>query len=59
MFSAVSVETFQKKSEFEFLSKKGLAKLKPIVDEIARIEGLEAHRKSVEIRFGGKENGKV
>ena len=56
MFSAVGVETFQKKSEFEFLTKEGLAELKKIVDPIARLEGLEAHRRSVEIRFEGEKN---
>ncbi len=51
MFSAVGIETFQKKSEFEYLTKGGLRKLKRIVEVIADVEGLQAHKKSVQIRF--------
>ena len=34
MFSPVGVETFQKKSEYQYLTKNGIEKLEPIVKEI-------------------------
>ena len=51
MFSGIGVETFQKKTEFEFLTKNGLRKLKPIVERVSDFEGLSGHKKSVQIRF--------
>ena len=51
MFSGIGVETFQKKTEFEFLTKEGLRGLRPIVERISDYEGLPAHKKSVQIRF--------
>lgn len=51
-FSAVGVETFQKKIEFEELTRAGLWRLKPIVETMADVEGFEAHKRSVQIRFG-------
>ncbi len=51
MYSAVGVDTFQKRSEFQYLSKEGLKKLEPIVRTMAKIEGLNAHYHSVEVRI--------
>ena len=51
MFSGIGVETFQKKTEFEFLTKKGLRKLKPVVESISDFEGLLGHKRSVQVRF--------
>ena len=51
MFSGIGVETFQKKTEFEFLTKNGLKKLRPIVESISDFEGLLAHKRSVQVRF--------
>ncbi|MFH1424910.1 MAG: histidinol dehydrogenase [archaeon] len=51
MFSPVSVETFMKRVQFSYVNKTGLEKLKGIVDTIADIEGLDAHRESVDIRL--------
>jgi len=49
--SPIGVETFMKNIEFQKLTAEGLKKLKPIIDTIAEVEGLDAHKKSVDIRF--------
>ncbi len=56
MFSPVGVETFMKRSEFQYLTKQGLKTLnEKIIKQIAEVEGFDAHAKSVSIRFeGGK-----
>jgi len=51
MFSPVGVETFQKKSEFQFITKEGIEKLEPIVREISAVEGLDGHYNSVKVRL--------
>jgi histidinol dehydrogenase len=51
MFSPVGVETFQKKSEFQYLTKTGLKLLYPIVKELTTVEGLDAHYNSVKMRL--------
>jgi len=51
MFSPVGVETFQKKSEFQYLTKMGIKKLEPIVRELSAVEGLDGHYKSVKVRL--------
>jgi histidinol dehydrogenase len=49
--SPVNVSMFQKKVEFQSLTKEGLAALRPIVETISDVEGLDAHKRSVQIRF--------
>ncbi len=49
--SAVGVWTFMKRVQFSEVTKLGLTELKPIVDTIADVEGLDAHRRSVDMRF--------
>lgn len=51
--SAVSVWTFLKRVQFSDVSEKGLSRIQPIVDCIADVEGLDAHRFSVDIRLLG------
>jgi len=51
MFSPVGVDTFQKKSEFQYITKDGLKKLNPIVRELSKVEGLDAHYNSVKVRL--------
>ncbi len=51
MFSPVGVETFQKKSEFQYVTKEGLRLLYPIVRELTAVEGLDAHYNSVKVRL--------
>ncbi len=49
--SPVGVWTFMKRVQYSILSKAGLERLRPIVQTIASIEGLDAHKRSVDIRF--------
>ncbi|MGH9548847.1 MAG: histidinol dehydrogenase, partial [Terriglobales bacterium] len=49
--SPVGVWTFMKRVQFSTLSKAGLDRLRPIVRAISTVEGLDAHRRSVEVRF--------
>lgn len=51
MFSPVGVETFQKKTEFQYITKNGLKILNPIVRKISEIEGLDAHYNSIKVRL--------
>lgn len=51
MFSPVGVETFQKRSEFQFISREGLGAMSPIVRDISKIEGLDAHYNSIDVRL--------
>ncbi|MFH1586511.1 MAG: histidinol dehydrogenase [Candidatus Diapherotrites archaeon] len=51
MFSAIGVESFQKKTEFEFISKDALRKLEKISTPIAEYEGFDGHKKSIQIRL--------
>lgn len=54
MTSAVSVETFQKSSEVQYLTKEGLENLEEIVDVVSGIEKLDAHWNSVNVRINKK-----
>lgn len=54
MVSAVNVETFQKSSEVQYLTKEGLENLEEIVDVISGIEKLDAHWNSVNVRINKK-----
>lgn len=49
--SAIGVETFMRVVEYQRLTKAGLQRLAPIVQTISRVEGLDAHENSVNIRF--------
>ena len=49
--SAVSPETFTKTIQYQRLTKDGLDALRPIVEQISDAEGLDAHKRSVQIRF--------
>jgi len=51
MFSPVGVDTFVKKSEFQYMTKNGLKKLDPIVKELSKEEGLDGHYNSVKVRL--------
>ncbi len=50
-YSGVSVESFMNCVTFQELSEEGLKNLGPTVMELARAEGLEAHRRSVSVRL--------
>lgn len=49
--SPVGVWTFMKRVQYSTITKAGLGRLKPIVQTIATVEGLDAHKRSVEVRF--------
>jgi len=49
--SPVGVWTFMKRVQYSSLTREGLERLVPIVQTIADVEGLDAHKRSVEIRF--------
>ena len=51
MFSPVGVETFQKRSEYQYITKQGIKKLEPIVKELSSVEGLDGHYNSVKVRL--------
>ena len=40
-----------KKSEFQYITREGLKKLDPIVRELSKVEGLDAHYNSVKVRL--------
>lgn len=50
MASSVNVTTFQKTSEIQYLTRKGLENLEEIVDVVSGIESLDAHWNSVNVR---------
>lgn len=49
--SPVNTGLFQRRMEFQELTKEGLRALRPIVETISDVEGLDAHKRSVLIRF--------
>ncbi|HEX5798422.1 MAG TPA: histidinol dehydrogenase [Candidatus Saccharimonadales bacterium] len=49
--SPVGVRMFLKTSGYQELTKDGLDRLKPIVETLSDVEGLDAHKRSVQIRF--------
>jgi histidinol dehydrogenase len=49
--SPVGVWTFMKRVQYSSLDKAGLERLLPIVQTISKVEGLDAHRRSLEIRL--------
>ncbi len=49
--SPVGVRMFIKASGYQYLTKDGLGKLRPIVETLSDVEGLDAHKRSVQIRF--------
>jgi histidinol dehydrogenase len=51
MVSSVTVETFQKSTEIQYLTKEGLQNLEEIVDVVSGIEKLDAHWNSVNVRI--------
>jgi histidinol dehydrogenase len=50
-FSGVSVDSFVKKMTVQELSREGLGGLRPVLETLASVEGLEGHRRAVEKRF--------
>lgn len=51
MFSGLTVETFRKKTSVLRLEQQDLADMLPTLQAFSRVEGLDAHGRSAEIRF--------
>ena len=51
MFSPVGVETFMKLSEVQTVTEEGLMTLAPIIEYIAKVEGLDGHWNSISQRL--------
>jgi histidinol dehydrogenase len=54
-WSGLSLESFLKQITFQHLSREGLAAIGPAVEQLARLEGLEAHRLAVSVRLRPEE----
>ncbi len=57
-FSGVSVESFTKKITFQKLTREGIQNLGPVIEIMARAEGLNAHERAVSIRLAEIGGGK-
>ena len=57
MYSGVNLASFQKSITMQSVTKNGLQKIGPIVEKLAAIEGLEAHKHAVSIRLKDIYNG--
>jgi histidinol dehydrogenase len=55
-WSGLSLESFLKQITFQHLSREGLTAIGPAVEQLARLEGLEAHRLAVSIRLRPEEH---
>jgi len=55
-FSGVSLDSFLKKTTFQYLTAAGLKNIAPIVKEMALAESLDAHANAIEIRLKQIEN---
>ncbi|HSR49686.1 MAG TPA: histidinol dehydrogenase [Acidobacteriota bacterium] len=49
--SGVSLDSFLKKITFQSITRGGLERLSPTLQQLARVEGLEAHRRAVSLRL--------
>lgn len=56
--SGLSVRDFMKTMSIQELTREGLADIADTIRELATIEGLDAHKKAVDIRLGGSTNAK-
>ncbi len=56
-YSGVSVDSFMKKITFQEIQKEGVVHLGPIVEVLASIEGLEAHKRAVSVRLEDLKSG--
>ena len=51
MYSGVSLESFQKSITFQEATPEGVRTLGPVVEQLATMEGLDAHREAVSLRL--------
>ncbi len=54
-YSGLTVESFMKFISFQHLSREGLEAIGPAIEELADLEGLEAHRRAVSLRLRPEE----
>jgi histidinol dehydrogenase len=54
-YSGVSVDSFVKKITFQHITKTGIQNLGPIVEILAEMEGLQAHKNAVTLRLKSKD----
>ncbi|WP_423146237.1 histidinol dehydrogenase [Rubrolithibacter danxiaensis] len=50
-YSGVSVDSFVKKITFQHISEQGIKNIGPVVETLASLEGLQAHKNAVSIRL--------
>jgi histidinol dehydrogenase len=50
-FAPLSVESFGKKIQVQRISKEGLSEIREVCEKFGEVEGLDAHAKSISIRF--------
>ncbi len=55
-YAGVSLDSFVKKITFQRIDRLGLGRLAPVIVEMARAEGLEAHARAVELRTKAFDN---
>lgn len=55
-YSGVSLDTFVKKITFQSITKKGIKRLGPVIEEMAEAEQLMAHKNAVTIRLNTLKN---
>lgn len=53
-FSGLTVDTFRKRTSVVQLSRKDLSEMLPIIEIFGRVEGLDAHVRSAQVRFEGE-----
>ena len=51
-YSGVSIDSFVKKITFQQISREGLKRIGPAVEQMAMAEGLDAHKNAVSLRLG-------
>lgn len=54
MFSGLTTDDFRRRSSFIEFSRKDLEETLHVIEEFGRVEGLEAHVRSAQIRFEKK-----
>lgn len=52
-FGGVSVESFMKQMTFQRVSAEGIRNLGPVVERMAEAEGLEGHKRAIQVRYKG------
>ncbi len=57
MFSGLTVDAFRKRTSIIELTRRDLQEVRPVIAAFSRVEGLDAHGRSAEIRFQKKAGG--